>query len=233
MHERSDGDIHLASVIVSKGNRQQGIGSEFMADLVAYADANGKRVVLSPGQPDDRHGTTSRARLVRFYKRFGFIENKGRNKDYQISEGMCPRRNSPPPSPLVPRRHPRRTRPSVRRAGAGADAENYCAGVARRISKHLRPSSARTACIARMVRSIQAFAHNGHVYTAADGVEKGHVVKTLKHEFAHIARLRPTRHEAMASTAPIRRRAHGRGLGHRQGAAGGAEEGSRLTRTQP
>ena len=88
VHERSDGDIHLASVIVSKGNRQQGIGSEFMADLVAYADANGKRVVLSPGQPDDRHGTTSRARLVRFYKRFGFIENKGRNKDYQISEGM-------------------------------------------------------------------------------------------------------------------------------------------------
>lgn len=36
---------------------------------------------------------------------------------------------------------------------------------------------------------IQAFAHNGHVYMAADGVETGHVVKTLKHEFAHIARL--------------------------------------------
>lgn len=88
VHERNDGDIHLASVIVGKGNRQQGLGSEFMADLVAYADANGKRIVLSPGQPDDRHGTTSRARLVRFYKRFGFIENKGRNKDYQISEGM-------------------------------------------------------------------------------------------------------------------------------------------------
>lgn len=36
---------------------------------------------------------------------------------------------------------------------------------------------------------IQAFAHNGHVYMAADGVETGHVVRTLKHEFAHIARL--------------------------------------------
>ncbi len=59
-----------------------------MRDIVDYADATGKRVVLTPGQKDDRHGTTSRSRLVTFYKRFGFVENKGRAKDFTISESM-------------------------------------------------------------------------------------------------------------------------------------------------
>ena len=31
---------------------------------------------------------TSQARLKKFYKKFGFVENKGRNKDFEISELM-------------------------------------------------------------------------------------------------------------------------------------------------
>jgi len=87
VYERPD-TISLDMIEVPKSNRKQGIGTAVMNDLITYADQQGKRIVLTPGLRDDRHGTTSRARLVKFYKRFGFVENKGRNKDYSISSGM-------------------------------------------------------------------------------------------------------------------------------------------------
>ena len=59
-----------------------------MKDLCDYADANNKRILLSPGYKDDHHGTTSHGRLVSVYKRFGFVQNKGRNKDFRISHTM-------------------------------------------------------------------------------------------------------------------------------------------------
>lgn len=86
--EYPDGDIEVSSLIIAKENRKQGIGSSFMEDLCDYADANNKRILLSPGYKDDRHGTTSHTRLIKFYKRFGFVQNKGRNKDYRISHTM-------------------------------------------------------------------------------------------------------------------------------------------------
>jgi hypothetical protein len=58
-----------------------------MEALCAFADRHGLRIIVSPADKND-DGTTSRARLVRFYKRFGFVENRGRRKDFRISEGM-------------------------------------------------------------------------------------------------------------------------------------------------
>ena len=55
-----------------------------MKHLTDWADANGKTVTLSPSS--DFGG--NKARLVEFYKRFGFVENKGRNKDFSISDTM-------------------------------------------------------------------------------------------------------------------------------------------------
>lgn len=86
--ETSRGDLKLDMIEVDKSSRKQGIGSEAMRRLIEYADKQGKRVILTVGQRDDGSGTTSRGRLVNFYKRFGFVENKGRNKDFTISEGM-------------------------------------------------------------------------------------------------------------------------------------------------
>lgn len=83
-----DDKIILSSLIVPKDMRKQGIGTQIMQELVSYADSLGKRFELTPGLRDSYQGTTSRGRLVNFYKRFGFIENKGRNKDYSTSEGM-------------------------------------------------------------------------------------------------------------------------------------------------
>jgi len=43
---------------------------------------------LSTAQRDPHHGTTSSARLKKFYKRFGFRENKGRRYDAAVSDNM-------------------------------------------------------------------------------------------------------------------------------------------------
>lgn len=83
-----DNIIILDTLIVPPGRRKQGIGTQIMQELVNYADQVGKRFELSPGQKDNIHGTTSRNRLLNFYKRFDFIENKGRNKDYTTMKGM-------------------------------------------------------------------------------------------------------------------------------------------------
>ena len=77
-------EIVLNKVIVLKEARGSGIGTNFMKDLVRYAKAKGKTLALTPSS--DFGG--NKARLVEFYKRFGFVENKGKNKDYEISEAM-------------------------------------------------------------------------------------------------------------------------------------------------
>lgn len=79
--------IVLSKIAVPREQQKQGVGTAIMQALVKFADEQRVRLALSP-EADRELGTTSRARLVRFYKRFGFVENKGRNKDYRLSEAM-------------------------------------------------------------------------------------------------------------------------------------------------
>ena len=74
----------LSKIIVPKEQRNLGTGSKVMDDVTKWADESGETVALTPSS--DFGG--SKAKLVPFYKRFGFVENKGRNKDYAISESM-------------------------------------------------------------------------------------------------------------------------------------------------
>lgn len=80
--------IKLDSIIVSKQDRKTGVGSSVMQEIADYADKHNLRIALTPNIKDPVIGTTSRGRLVRFYKRFGFKENKGRHANYSISAGM-------------------------------------------------------------------------------------------------------------------------------------------------
>jgi hypothetical protein len=80
----NDGQATLSRVVVPKDLRNTGMGTEFMKDLSSAADADGSIVQLTPSS--DFGG--SKSRLVDFYKRFGFVENKGRNKDYELFEAM-------------------------------------------------------------------------------------------------------------------------------------------------
>lgn len=74
----------LSRVVVPKSARNQGRGSEFMAALVRAADDDSARLGLSPSS--DFGG--SKGRLEEFYRRFGFVPNKGRNKDFEFMESM-------------------------------------------------------------------------------------------------------------------------------------------------
>jgi predicted GNAT family N-acyltransferase len=87
-----DADVHngknaieLSKIVVPKEKRGEGLGSKFMEDLTSHADKNNKRIDLSPSKD---FGATSVDRLKGFYKQHGFVENKGRNKDYSISHSM-------------------------------------------------------------------------------------------------------------------------------------------------
>lgn len=77
--------ITLVKVAIPEGKQGAGIGTAFMQDLIEHADAQGARIGLTP---DTVHGGSSARRLSQFYKRFGFVENKGKHKDYEVSESM-------------------------------------------------------------------------------------------------------------------------------------------------
>lgn len=82
--EELDGAIRLNRIVIPKEARNQGAGSEIMQDLVDYADENNLKIVLTAA--GDFGG--SKAGQMRFYKRFGFKENKGRNKDFTFRDTM-------------------------------------------------------------------------------------------------------------------------------------------------
>lgn len=78
------GVINLSKIVVPKDLRGEGAGTKAMKSMIAYADDTGQTISLSPSS--DFGG--SKARLLKFYKSLGFVANKGRNKDYEISESM-------------------------------------------------------------------------------------------------------------------------------------------------
>ncbi|MCJ0764160.1 GNAT family N-acetyltransferase [Variovorax terrae] len=79
-----NGVITLSKIVVSQASRGRGAGTRAMQALVKYADATGQHIALSPSA--DFGG--NKARLAEFYKRFGFIENKGKNRAFKTTESM-------------------------------------------------------------------------------------------------------------------------------------------------
>lgn len=80
-----NGDVvTLSRIVIPEDGRQSGRGTEVMQAITAWADGAGKKLALTPSA--DFGG--NKKRLVDFYKRFGFVENKGKNKDYEVSESM-------------------------------------------------------------------------------------------------------------------------------------------------
>jgi GNAT superfamily N-acetyltransferase len=77
-------DINLSRIVVPKEMRNQGVGTQVMSDLSEYADSLGKRITLTPSS--DFGGSVPK--LKTFYKELGFVENKGKNKDFSTREAM-------------------------------------------------------------------------------------------------------------------------------------------------
>ena len=78
-------DLQLHSIRVEKNKRGTGVGSAVMQELIGFAQKNGHRITLSPSTD---LGASSLGRLEKFYKRFGFVYNKGRNKYFSVSDTM-------------------------------------------------------------------------------------------------------------------------------------------------
>lgn len=82
IRQDKSGNIVLDKIKIT--DQGTGVGTSFMTDLVDLADIKGSTIALTPS--GDFGGNVKR--LKEFYKRFGFVENKGKNKDYEISETM-------------------------------------------------------------------------------------------------------------------------------------------------
>jgi Large polyvalent protein associated domain 22/Acetyltransferase (GNAT) family len=76
----NQGDLTLGSLRVARTAQEQGVGTKALQELTRFADQHQVRVTLSPAG--------DRPRLTRFYQRFGFVENRGRRKDFTIRESM-------------------------------------------------------------------------------------------------------------------------------------------------
>ena len=74
----------LSRIVIPEELRQQGLGTKFMEALIEWADNAEVTVALTP----DAAFGGNKARLQEFYRRFGFVSNKGRNKDFAIRETM-------------------------------------------------------------------------------------------------------------------------------------------------
>lgn len=84
----SQGDIELEYLQVARRDQGQGLGSQAMRRLCAYADQWNKRILLTPSERNTATGTTGRARLIKFYRQFGFQLNQGRNRDFTTRASM-------------------------------------------------------------------------------------------------------------------------------------------------
>jgi GNAT superfamily N-acetyltransferase len=80
----SSGPVVLSKIVLPKDQRGAGLGSAVMSDILAEADRHGWAVALTPSA--DFGG--SKTRLVAFYRRFGFVPNSGRHKDWSTRESM-------------------------------------------------------------------------------------------------------------------------------------------------
>ena len=76
-------EIKLSNLVVKPELRKNGIGQHILDDIIKYADNKYKRIVLTPTNEFGK-----RKKLIRWYKKNGFVENKGRNTNFSISETM-------------------------------------------------------------------------------------------------------------------------------------------------
>lgn len=76
--------IELMQIIVPDEMRGGGIGTEAIKAIQRYAKSVNKPIVIRPAAERGRKGD-----LERFYRRLGFVHNRGRNKDFVLSSPMA------------------------------------------------------------------------------------------------------------------------------------------------
>lgn len=82
--DKRKNSLFLSDLYVKDQFRGTGVGSAVMRDIVAYADSRKLPIVLIPEPESETR--SSLTKLINFYKKFGFVLNKGKNVDYLLSE---------------------------------------------------------------------------------------------------------------------------------------------------
>lgn len=81
----------LHKIVVPKEQRGTGVGTSVMIEICSLADQLGAKLTLTPSA--DFGGSVNK--LITFYSKFGFVQNKGKNKDFEISDSMYRLPNNP------------------------------------------------------------------------------------------------------------------------------------------
>lgn len=79
-----DDYIELKKIVVPKDRRGEGIGSDVMQELIEYCRENDKDLFVTPSSAFG--GNVNK--LTKFYKSFGFKNNKGKYRDFRSMESL-------------------------------------------------------------------------------------------------------------------------------------------------
>lgn len=99
--EEDRGIAFLGRIQTPADKQGQGLATETMDEVIEYADEYGLQVQLSP---TDLMGSNEK-RLIDFYKRFGFVENKGKTKNKEVSNTMYRDPSVVPEAAMTPALH--------------------------------------------------------------------------------------------------------------------------------
>ena len=80
MYIQSGGSLYISDLYIKPEFIGQGFGSTIMQEMVQFADKYKLPIVLLP---EAERG--SNTKLILFYKKFGFVVNTGRHKDFSLS----------------------------------------------------------------------------------------------------------------------------------------------------
>ena len=80
----SGSGLEINMIRINPGFQGKGIASKILNRIVDYAEDYDKILHLTP---TDEFGSNKK-RLIQFYKRFGFVMNKGKNKDFRFRDTM-------------------------------------------------------------------------------------------------------------------------------------------------
>jgi len=76
----SNGSLYISSIRIKKEERGKGVGKQVIEKIKKFANDHNLVITLSP-EPEPRY----KEKLHRFYKDLGFVDNKGRKKDYRYA----------------------------------------------------------------------------------------------------------------------------------------------------
>lgn len=79
------GFLNLSKIEIFDEYKNKGYANQVMEQIIDYANKEGKVIILTP---NPYLKNISKENLRSWYKKFGFIMNKGKNKDYRFMELM-------------------------------------------------------------------------------------------------------------------------------------------------